>query len=165
MIWLRSTAAAVVAALAVAAMATPALAHEESSGDITLMHSWSRPAPQGHNGVIYLDIHNKGAAADRLVGASTTVAEKVEFHRSTMKDGIHRMEKVDGIAVPAGGMATLAPGGYHIMLIGLTYMLMAEETFSVTFTFEKAGDITSTVSVETRGGADDGGMAGHGEEH
>ena len=145
-----------------------------------LMYAWSRPAAKGHNAVVYLNIANKGAIEDKLVGASSPVAESVEIHRSTMEDGIHRKREVESIAVPAGGSATLAPGGYHIMLIDLKSMLMAEESFPVTFTFEKAGEITTTVSVQGVGGADhgkqadhdghaghgdDGGMTGHGESH
>ena len=179
MIWLRLTAAAFVAALALAAMVIPPPALAGGSGDIMLMHPWSRPAAQGQNGAVYLDIANKGAVEDKLVGASSPVAEGVEIHLSTMEDGIHRMREVESIAVPAGGSATLAPGGYRIMLIGLKSMLMAEESFPVTLTFEKAGDIGMTVSVEDRGGGhgdradhdshgghgDDGGMAGHGKDH
>ena len=108
----------------------PLAAHEEKTGDITIVHPWSRPAPQGQNGVIYLEIRNGGAVDDRLIGVSMPLAEKVELHRSTMEDGIHRMEKVESIVVPAGGTVELAPGGLHVMLIGLKFMLMAEETIS-----------------------------------
>ena len=152
MYWLRGVAAAVAAVLALVTMAAHAAAHEENTGDITIVHPWSRPAPQGQNGVIYLDIHNKGATEDRLIAVSTPLATKVEFHRSTMEDGIHRMEKVESIAVPAGGAVELAPGGYHVMLVDLKFMLMAEETIPVTFTFERSGDITTGVAVEIRGG-------------
>ena len=72
-----------------------------------------------------------------------------------MEDGIHRMEKVESIVVPAGGAVELAPGGYHVMLVGLKFMLMAEETIPVTFTFERSGDITTGVAVEDHGGGDD----------
>ena len=138
-------------ALAVVAMPAPAPAHEESAGDITIVHPWSRPAAQGQNGVIYLEISNGGAADDRLIAVSTPLAGRVELHRSTMEDGIHRMEKVDSIAVPAGGTVALEPGGLHVMLIDLEFMLMAEETIPVTFTFERAGDVSTGVSVESRG--------------
>ena len=157
MSWLRAT-AALLAVLTVVATTHPLLAHAENAGDITIVHPWSRPAAQGQNGVIYLDIKNMGAAEDRLLSVGTPLAERVELHRSTMEDGIHRMEKVDSIAVPAGGTVELAPGGLHVMLVKLKFMLMAEETIPVTFTFEKAGDITTGVSVETRGG--DGGDDG-----
>ena len=155
MIWWRGAAIALIAVLTVVATTTPPLAHEENTGDITLTHPWSRPAPQGQNGVIYLGISNSGADEDRLIAVSTPLAKKVEFHRSTLEDGIHRMEKVESIAVPPGGAVELAPGGYHVMLVGLKFMLMAEETIPVTFTFERSGDITTGVSVEDHGGGND----------
>ena len=164
MLWLRSAAVALIAVLAVAAIAVPAAAHEEKAGDVTIVHPWSRPAPQGQNGVIYLEIRNGGAADDRLIAVSTPLAEKIELHRSTMEDGIHRMERMESIVVPAGGGVELAPGGLHVMLVGLKFMLMAEETISVTFSFERAGDITTGVAVETRGG-DDANLSAQGHDH
>ena len=161
MAWWKVASSALIAVLTVVATTTPPLAHEEMAGDITLTHPWSRPVPQGQNGVIYMDIHNKGETEDRLIAVSTPLATKVEFHRSTMEDGIHRMEKVESIAVPAGGAVELAPGGYHVMLVGLKFMLMAEETIPVTFTFERSGDITTGVAVEIRGGDDHSGDDGH----
>lgn len=154
MVLLRRAVLAMVAALAAAAMAmpAPAPAHEEKTGDITIVHPWSRPAAQGQNGVIYLEISNGGATDDRLIAVSTPLAGRVELHRSTMEDGIHRMEKVDSIAVPAGGTVALEPGGLHVMLIDLKFMLMAEETIPATFSFEHAGDISTGFSVESRGG-------------
>ena len=147
--------AAALGLLAVFGTAIPAQAHEEKTGDITIVHPWSRPAGQGQNGVIYLEIRNHGEADDRLVAVGTPLAEKVELHRSTMEEGVHRMEAVESIVVPAGGAVALAPGGLHVMLVGLKFMLMAEETIPVTFTFERSGAITTGVAVEVRGGSDD----------
>ena len=154
MIRLKALAAAL-GVLAILGTAVPAQAHEEKTGEITIVHPWSRPAGQGQNGVIYLEIRNLGEADDRLVAVGTPLAKKVELHRSTMEEGVHRMEKVDGIVVPAGGSVTLAPGGLHVMLIGLKFMLMAEETIPVSFTFEHAGAITTGVAVEVRGSDQD----------
>ena len=147
--------AAALGVLAILGTAVPAQAHEEKTGDITIVHPWSRPAAQGQNGVIYLEIRNRGAADDRLIAVSTPLSTKVELHRSTMEEGIHRMERVESIVVPAGGTVELAPGGLHVMLIDLKFMLMAEETIPVTFTFERSGAITTGVSVEFRSGGDD----------
>ena len=152
--WFGGVAVALVAALASLATAVPLAAHEEKTAHITLVHPWSRPAPQGQNGVIYLEIRNGGAADDRLIAVSTPLAEKIELHWSTMEDGIHRMEKVESIVVPAGGAVELTPGGLHVMLISLKFMLMAEETVPVTLTFERAGDVTATFAVETPSGGD-----------
>ena len=147
--------AAALGMLAILGTAMPGQAHEEKTGDITIVHPWSRPAAQGHNGVIYLGIKNQGAAADRLVAVSTPLATKIEFHQSTMEEGIHRMEQVEGIDVPAGSEVTLAPGGLHVMLVDLKFMLMADESIPVTFTFERSGAITTGVSVEAGGGDHD----------
>ena len=130
------------------AAAAPAAAHEEKAGDIVLQHPWSRPAPKGHNGVVYVRIVNEGAAADRLVAARTPIARRVELHRSTMTDGIHRMAKVEGVTIPAGGAAVLEPGGLHLMLVGLKTTPMAEETHPIVFVFERAGEIATTFAVE-----------------
>ena len=113
--------------------------------------------------MIYLEIRNQGAADDRLVAVDTPLAKKVELHQSTMEEGIHRMEKVESIVVPAGGTVELAPGGFHVMLIDLKFMLMEEETIPVTFTFEHSGAITTGVSVEFRSGGDD--HASHDDDH
>ena len=72
-----------------------------------------------------------------------------------MEEGIHRMEQVESIVVPAGGTVELAPGGFHVMLVDLKFMLMEEETIPVTFTFERSGAITTGVSVEFRSGGGD----------
>ena len=166
MIRLRVAAAALLAALAAVALAapvtTPAAAHEEQAGDITIIHPRSRPVAQGQNGVIYLDLRNEGDADDRLLAVDTPLATKVELHESTMEDGIHRMAKVESIAVPAGAMVEFAPGGLHVMLIGLKFALFAEETIPVTLSFERAGDVTVSVSVEAGvGGGHDSAQGDH----
>jgi hypothetical protein len=57
------------------------------------------------------------------------------------------MEPVARLEIPAGGTVQLAPGGYHIMLIGLTKDLNVGDTVQVTLKFEKAGDVTVTAQV------------------
>ena len=49
------------------------------------------------------------------------------------------MREVESIVVPAGGSATLEPGGTHVMLLELTEPLEAGDTFDLTLTTE-AGD-------------------------
>ena len=42
---------------------------------------------------------------------------------------------------------TLAPGGYHIMLMELSHPLVAGQTFPMTVTFEHAAPVTVEVRV------------------
>jgi hypothetical protein len=62
--------------------------------------------------------------------------------------GMMSMKQVDAVPVPAGETVELKPGGYHVMLIGLTKDLSAGDTLDVTLTFEPGG--TVDVSAEVR---------------
>ncbi|MOA50683.1 hypothetical protein D3C78_1737360 [compost metagenome] len=59
-----------------------------------------------------------------------------------------KMQKVEGVDIPAGGTLTFAPGGYHLMLLGLKKPLAAEERFPVTLHFQKAGDVKVEILVQ-----------------
>ena len=54
--------------------------------------------------------------------------------------------------MPAHGKATLAPGGYHVMLMGLKAPLKEGQSFPLTLTFEHAGKVEVEVMVESMTG-------------
>lgn len=89
------------------------------------------------------------AAADAtLVSAASPVASIVEIHEMKMDGGMMKMNAVDRLPLPAGKAVDLKPGGYHVMLMGLTGPLRAGEIVPLTLTFEdKAGRKTA---VEVR---------------
>ena len=95
----------------------------------------------------YALLQNRGKSADALIGASTDVAERVEVHETRSMSGMMMMEKVDRVAVPAGGSLTLKPGAYHLMLIGLKKPLAPGQTVDLTLEFERAGKITTRAEV------------------
>ncbi len=64
------------------------------------------------------------------------------------------MRPVEAIPVAAGGTVTLAPGGLHMMLIGLRQALKPGDSFPLTLRFEKAGPVETTVKVGNAGGMD-----------
>ena len=136
----------------------PALAVAQPS-DIRVENVWSRAAMQGRNGVIYLTITGSGAP-DRLTGAAAPVAAKAELHESFTENGVAKMREVAGLPVAPGKPVTLAPGGYHIMLMGLKQELKPGDSFPVTLRFERAGAVTATVTVRQTGGTATGHGAG-----
>ena len=99
------------------------------------------------NSAIYMTIRNTGSAADRLVKAESDVAKSVELHTASMVNGVMQMRPVDAIDVPAGGSVALQPGGFHVMLVGLTRDLKAGATVRITLRFEKAGAIALDAPV------------------
>jgi copper(I)-binding protein len=134
--------------LALAVVTGPALAADPVKvGALEIANPWVRPSATA-NGAIYLEIDNKGTAADRLVAASTTAAAKAELHTHVMDGNIARMRPVDAIEVTPGSATVLKPGGLHIMLLGLKAPLKEGDTVAVTLTFEKAGKVDVTVPVQ-----------------
>ena len=62
--------------------------------------------------------------------------------------GVGRMVPVQAVDVPSGAEAKLAPGGLHVMLIGLKQPLKEGQTFPLTLNFEHAGPVTVEVAIE-----------------
>jgi len=132
-------------------------AHGFKIGDLEIGHPWSRATPVGAKVAGgYFTITNKGSTPDRLLSISTDISDKAELHEMSVKDGVMTMRPVaGGLEIPAGGKVALAPGGYHLMFIGLKRQPKQGETFSATLTFEKAGTLSVDFAVEGMGGATD----------
>ena len=158
------TRTAIAAAIA-AFTALPALA-----GDITIEDPYARASTMmSKSGAAFMVIRNAGDSDDRLVSASSDVAQKVELHTHISDDnGVMQMVEVEeGFAIPAGGMHALARGGDHVMFLGLNRALEHGDTVTVTLSFEQAGDITVDIPVDLErkprhGMMNHGQMKGHG---
>jgi copper(I)-binding protein len=90
---------------------------------------------------------NEGDRADTLLSAESEVAEAVELHESKMEGDVMKMGPVSRIEVPAGGSATLEPGGLHVMLINLKQELTPGEKIPLTLNFERSGLMTIEAEV------------------
>jgi copper(I)-binding protein len=107
-------------------------------------------------GAAYMLIANGGDEADRLIGGASDVAGVVEVHEIANESGVMQMRPlVDGLEVAAGAEAVLKPGGYHIMLIGLTTSLEPGMTYDLILTFEHAGEVLVPVVVQPMAPEDD----------
>jgi periplasmic copper chaperone A len=126
-------------------LAAPAVAFAQQDA-IRIENAWSRAAMQGGTGVVYLTITDNGAP-DRLTSIAAPVATKAELHESFAEQGVAKMREVSALPVVPGKPVTLAPGGYHIMLMGLKQALKEGDSFPVTLSFEHSGQLTTTVTV------------------
>lgn len=115
-------------------------------GDIAISGVWARPSV-AKNGAAYLTLTNKGGGDDALLSASSSVAGTVEIHDMEMDGTIMRMRRLDRLVLPAGETVMAAPGGTHIMLMGLSAPLVEGSAFPMRLTFEKAGEIEVSVPV------------------
>lgn len=138
-------------ALLTAAITLPAHAHDFRAGPLVIDHPYATPSLTGNpNGAVYMrGIRNRGAAPDRLVAASTPVAERVELHEMTTEGDVIRMREVPAIDLPAGQEVPLRHGQrYHLMLVNLRQPMKAGDRFELTLRFEKAGEMAVKVWVQ-----------------
>jgi copper(I)-binding protein len=147
---------------------TTAAANNEELG---ITGQWARTSPMdAANGAAYFTVVSSGD--DRLTGVKVdaSVAGMAQIHETVMvtddtmamgsdttmamggdttmaMGGEMEMREVEGIDVVAGEPLVLEPGGYHVMLMELAAPLEVGTSFSLTLTFEKAGDIVVDVPV------------------
>ena len=119
-----------------------------TAGDLTVRHAWSKVTiGAGRPGVFYVEITNNGSTDDALVGISTPAAGMPMLHETVIKDGVASMPHAMTIPVPASQSVRLSPGGFHGMLMGLAAALKEGDSFPVSLSFEKAGEVTVNVEV------------------
>lgn len=139
-----------IAICALAAFATPAIAHEPVKvGALELSHGFTRatlPGAEVAGG--FLTITNTGTAPDRLVGAAAPFASAVELHRMEMQGDVMKMRRVEGgLTIAPGAALELKPGAEHLMFTGLKQPLEEGKVVDVTLSFEHAGDVSVPMHV------------------
>ena len=117
------------------------------AGSVTVHNAWVRATVPGQEVAgAYMEITSTKEA--RLIKVETTVAKMAEIHSMKMENGIMRMQALQGLPLPAKQTVHLAPGGYHLMLMGIQQQLKAGDTVPITLTVESAGQKRSVVTVQ-----------------
>ena len=94
------------------------------------------------------DANAKGAPEDHVLGVrEIRLSAGAEFVVAICGD-VMTMQMVDKVEIPAGGSASFAPKGAHVMLMGLKAPLKKGTSFPAILHFEKAGDVTVEVTVQ-----------------
>ena len=146
----------------VATALTLATLTTHADSGVMVKDSWVREMPPGTtNAAAYLVLHNHSAIERELIGASTDVAERVELHTTENNDGTLRMKHIAGVVVPSGGMAALAPGAEHVMLIGVSERLVAGQQVQMTLQFANGESQSANFEVKRGKAMDHHGSGGH----
>ncbi len=117
---------------------------------ITVSGAWLRAAGEGQPmSAAYMELCNGADAPDRLVAARFAGAETAEIHITSMSDdGMASMAPAEGgLALAPHEKTALAPGGAHIMLIGLSAPIAAGEDATIILEFENAEPMTVTAKA------------------
>ena len=106
-----------------------------------------RPTPRGRQTTgCYMTLTASGA--DRLVSVESPEANLVQIHESRMESNMMMMQQLrDGLPLAAGQATALAPGGNHLMLLGVKEPLVVGDTVTLKLTFATAAPIEVTANV------------------
>ena len=125
-----------------------ALACQTAWAQTSVADPWIRGtvAQQKATGLFAKITSTQGA---RLVSVSTPVAGLVEIHEMSMAGDVMKMRALPtGLALPAGKVVELKPGGYHVMLMDLKQQLKAGDTVLVTLVLEGPDKKRETVEIK-----------------
>jgi len=117
------------------------------AGNLTITDAFSYPTT-GRSGAGYFTLTNDGVT-DALLDVEADYP-KVMLHKSMMKDGVMTMEHQMRLVVPPQGEIAFAPGGYHVMFMGLKEGWGVGDDIKATLIFEKSGSLEVTFKVIKR---------------
>jgi copper(I)-binding protein len=144
---------------AIGALAAPSV----WAANVSVSDAWARATMPGQQvSGAYMQIRSDADA--RLVGASSPVVPRVEVHEMKMDGDVMRMREVPAVDLPKGKTVSLAPGGYHIMLMNLQKPIAAGDVIPLTLVIESDGK-RQTVDVKAEARAPMGGGAMHHPMH
>ena len=161
---ITALAAVLMLAMVMAMGMAPAHAHDGkdhgamAQSAITVTGAWARPTiAKMRISAAYFQA-SIVTGEDKLLAAKTANADKAELHQHIMENGIAKMRPVDSVAIAPGTPVVFQPGGYHVMIMGLKGPLNEGDSFPLTLTFEKAGDVTVNVMVMKKAAQGHGNM-------
>ncbi|WP_416896273.1 MAG: copper chaperone PCu(A)C [Minwuia sp.] len=137
--------------LAAVLLPLAAEAHDYEKGGIHVGDAWARaPIGLGTSTAGYLEIFEMDGKGDRLIGARSEMADRVELHTHTQVDGVMRMRPLEALEIKPMGGGDLQPGGHHLMIMGLKQTVKPGDRIPVTLIFEKAGEMPVRFTVRAK---------------
>lgn len=130
------------AAASAAAMAMPsARACEFNTDTLTIVHPWVPPSKTGQTSAIVSMTFKDVLEADRLIGARTDAAARVE-----LVDAAGQV--VPAIEIPTGPPLLLRTGGPHVRLVDLVAPFAMGDVQPFTLLFERCGPVPARLTVD-----------------
>lgn len=117
-----------------------------AAAEVTVKDAWVRgtvPAQKATGAFLTLT----STVDAKLLSAKTPIADRAEIHKTENHGGMMHMDAVEAVPLPANQEVKLAPGGYHVMIMGLKKPVTAEQKVPLTLTIEEKGGAKKTVEV------------------
>jgi hypothetical protein len=114
--------------------------------------AWSRATVSGaKSAAVYGTLVNNGQQPVVIERIETAVADTAQVHESLLEGDMMRMKHLHHFSIGPGRSVELAPGGIHIMLMGVKENLSAGETFNIEIVPDRGQAIEVTVKIGQMG--------------
>ena len=130
-------------AVALATLAIATTAHATQAAQVKATHAWLRVLPANLPAGAYVTLENTSNAPVTLTSASSPSYAQAMLHQSASEGGTNRMSMVEALPIPAHGKTSLAPAGYHLMLMKAVHPINAGDTVTVTLTFSDGSKLST----------------------
>ena len=124
-----------------------ACAHEYYAKSFKVIHPWALPTDPGASSAKVYVRFEEISASDTLIGAQTSLAERVELISTLNKGADSASSQITRVALPAGETVDLIPDGTYLLLSNLHTPLQWERSYPMTLLFEKSGPIEVVISI------------------
>ncbi len=147
----KSTSLAVILAAQFLLLEPVLSAQTEVAQNLHVSGAYIRTMPPGRNTTAgFLTITNHGTEDCKVIGASSPLSNRLEFHEHLHQDGMMRMRPVDGgVVLPAGETVTFKPGSLHIMLFNVEQKVVAGEVTQLQFNTDQCGSVEFSADVRS----------------
>ena len=120
--------------------------------EIIVNDAWIRGVPpSAKTTAAFMTIENTGSEDMILISAACEVTEIVQIHTMEQVGEVMKMKELSNLRVPANGQTSLAPKGYHIMMIGLRRPISEGEVIPLSLNFSD-GSIVNVDAVVRKWG-------------
>lgn len=115
-----------------------------SACDLKVEAAWIRTAPPAATTLAaYAVLKNTGSGTLKITEATAPTMQMAMLHETTLVNGVAQMRLLDSLSIPAGGELLLAPGGKHLMLMGMKSVPKQGDHVTIIFK-DSEGCATST---------------------
>lgn len=103
--------------------------------------------PTQKNTAAFFTVHNSAASDWTIASVTSNAAERIEIHRHEHSNGMMAMRKLESITVEASSSLEFAPGGLHLMLMGLSSPLREGDRVRLNFTNAEGDTVVADFPV------------------
>lgn len=97
----------------------------------------------------YFQLNNTSSTTKTMIAAESSCANRVEIHEHKLVDGLMKMQKVPALEVKENSVINFVPGGYHLMMFGVSKQVKQGNSCEMRLIFQDKSVVTFTAPVKS----------------